>query len=291
MHENARRSFLLEAQNPDGGWGYFPGRTSWLEPTAWAALALHGTEAADRAYRLVSGWQNAEGGARPAARVDSPHWSAALIVTLAAIRGDVLVARRGIEYLLDTAGADTGTLMRVMYFLQPKGRDRNPGFEGWPWRPGASAWIEPTAHGITALRVASPLLGGDRRIAHRIASAQNFILHQRCQDGGWNYGARTALGLNLNSFPETTALALIGLIGRRDLTGAFETVQAHVRMNESPLSRAWLGLSLRLHGQPEPGGAPPEAGRDVLLNAIILLAEPDGHWPLLLPESRKEKNG
>ena len=36
---------LLETRNGDGGWGYEPGRTSRLEPTCWALLALGGAQA------------------------------------------------------------------------------------------------------------------------------------------------------------------------------------------------------------------------------------------------------
>mgnify|MGYP003352936601 CR=1 FL=1 len=42
---NTRLEALRAAQNPDGGWGYFPGKESWLEPTAYAAMALHGDAA------------------------------------------------------------------------------------------------------------------------------------------------------------------------------------------------------------------------------------------------------
>src|SRR5579862_6533994 len=64
-----RLDALRRAQNPDGGWGYFPGKTSWLEPTAYAAMALHGEPAADRAAKLLASWQTAEGGWRPCAAV------------------------------------------------------------------------------------------------------------------------------------------------------------------------------------------------------------------------------
>src|ERR1041385_6757383 len=45
----ARVAALRRTQNPDGGWAYFSGKQSWLEPTFYAALALHGDPAADRA--------------------------------------------------------------------------------------------------------------------------------------------------------------------------------------------------------------------------------------------------
>ncbi len=34
------RRALLSAANADGGWGYYPGKASRLEPTCWALLAL-----------------------------------------------------------------------------------------------------------------------------------------------------------------------------------------------------------------------------------------------------------
>ncbi len=282
MEESSRRRFLLKAQNPDGGWGYFPGKTSWLEPTGWAALALHGDPAADRAYKLVKGWQRPDGSARPCAHVDSPHWTAALIVTLAALRHDIPVLERGVRYLMETVGAESGPLMRVLHFLDPQRSDREPKFEGWPWRQGAAAWIEPTVHSITALRLAKPILApADPRIDARIVSAQNLIWHQRCRrERGWNYGARVAREVSLDPFPETTALALVGLISSRPMRESIETAQRLGAKSNSPLTHAWLSLGLQLHGieHGEPDGP---AVQDVLVSAIAELGSPRGNWRIL----------
>ena len=43
-----RLDALRKAQNPDGGWGYFAGKESWLEPTAYAAMALLGSRRRSR---------------------------------------------------------------------------------------------------------------------------------------------------------------------------------------------------------------------------------------------------
>src|SRR5262249_7832684 len=83
---SARLAALRSTQNPDGGWGYFRGKQSWLEPTAYAALALHGEPAADRAWALLKSWQTKDGGWRPSADVQITHWDTALCVTLAAAR-------------------------------------------------------------------------------------------------------------------------------------------------------------------------------------------------------------
>ena len=40
-------------QNGDGGWGYFAGKRSWLEPTVYALLALHGRQ---KSAEWQKGW-------------------------------------------------------------------------------------------------------------------------------------------------------------------------------------------------------------------------------------------
>lgn len=275
------RSVLLAAQNTDGGWGYFPGKQSWLEPTGWAALALHGHPASERAYRLVRNWQASDGSCRPAAGVDSPHWTASLVVMLAALRKDLPVMKRGVRHLLETMGSESGPFMRVLHYFDPNGTDREPKFEGWPWRPGAAAWIEPTVHGITALRMAAALLP-DVQLQSRIASAQNLIWHQRCRGGGWNYGARVAREIPLPPYSETTALALIGLLGRPGLAESIETARTLELKQPSPLGGAWLSVSLRMHGA-EAGHKPRESpNNDTMVAAIAEIGAPQGNWRLLL---------
>jgi hypothetical protein len=267
-----RLDALRKYQNPDGGWGYFPGRQSWMEPTAWAAIALHkeSPELALKAWKLMRSWQNEDGSCRPCAAVPVPNWTAALALIHASLQKDDTAVRRGVSYLLETAGEDSTWLARVAKLLSPSHTDRNPKFKGWPWRPGNAAWVEPTAHSITALRLAGRIVGEDK-VRARIESAQSMILHQRCQDGGWNYGATFALGHHLASFPETTGLALIGLAGGQAAQRA-EGALAHagnlLQTKLSPLSQAWLRLALSMHGKqvPEPASGP--VSNDILLTAI-----------------------
>src|ERR1700739_4208191 len=82
----SRLNVLRSAQNPDGGWGYFPGKQSWLEPTVYASLALRGEPAATGAWALISSWQARDGSWRPSADVQVAHWSTSLCVTLATVR-------------------------------------------------------------------------------------------------------------------------------------------------------------------------------------------------------------
>src|SRR5258707_11172830 len=76
---------LAAAQNADGGWAYFPGKQSWLEPTAYALLALAGTPDGAvfaRGWERIRSWELPGGGWRGCAAVDEAHWATSLVVTL-----------------------------------------------------------------------------------------------------------------------------------------------------------------------------------------------------------------
>ncbi len=84
------RYTLAAAQNADGGWGYFPGKQSWLEPTVYALLALSaqsGEPAFARGWRLIRSWELPGGGWRGCAAVNEAHWATSLVVTLHAALG------------------------------------------------------------------------------------------------------------------------------------------------------------------------------------------------------------
>lgn len=127
----ARLDRLRQAQNSDGGWAYYSGKeASWLEPTVFAALALHGQPEAERAWTLVQSWQLPSGGWRPAADVPGANWTTALAVLLASTRGgQSAVVTKGLEWL-DNSAKDGA----------------------WSWRRTNLAASEPTALAILALR-------------------------------------------------------------------------------------------------------------------------------------------
>ena len=74
MHsvEPALRRQLLDARNSDGGWGYEPGRTSRLEPTCWALLALR--TSLSESDRILAAWPSSSG-ALIEHRDGLPNWS------------------------------------------------------------------------------------------------------------------------------------------------------------------------------------------------------------------------
>jgi hypothetical protein len=282
-----RREFLLKAQNPDGGWGYFPGKASWLEPTAYAMLALHGDETSSetlkRAWRLLESWQLADGSWRAGAQVQDGTWVTALAVTLCSFDGQSRgMLERGVHHLLLTVGAERSTTFRLMEFFGLGEIEADTTHPAWPWRHGTSSWIEPTAHTLVALKRARKRFH-DRRLAWRIREGEQMVLTRRCADGGWNHGSPNTFHIDAPSYPESTALALMGLQGRRrELGPTLDLARSQWRAAESPLATAWLSIALQTWG--ESIAAPDDTTpirNDIMLTALETLAHPQGNHALL----------
>jgi hypothetical protein len=282
-----RISALREMQNADGGWGYFPNKTSWLEPTIYAALVLHGSAESGRGWALVKTWQNADGGFRPSADVDISHAATALCVTAAVARGEPgEVMRKGATWLLGTTGNESELYKRVILRI---GRtfgmvedQRDFSMKGWPWKPDTASWVEPTSHALVALRqaaAAQPKIDSSE-LRERVRLGEGMLMDVRANDGGWNYGNRTARGEDLRSYPETTGIALVGLQGRRDLEQSFDLARKMLGETASPLARAWLTIALRVNGV-EVDELTGEPSNDVMITALEALAASDGNFRLL----------
>ena len=278
LYLDARLAALRAAQNPDGGWGYFPGKQSWLEPTFYATLALHGEPAADRAWALVSSWQTHDGYWRPSADVEIKHWSTALGVTLATVRNATgAPLRKAVEYLLSVAGAEESSLLtRAVAKIGMLETERNFSLKGWPWKPGTSSWVEPTAHTLVALKKASAVLSAPD-VSARVRSGEAQLLDVRGRDGGWNYGSRSALGIDLPTYPETTALALLGLQSHAGLSPSLDIATRMLRETSSPMARAWLTIALRLHAIEIPGLPDVTPSSDILITALEALGSGENY--------------
>lgn len=267
---DTRLETLLRFQNPDGGWPYFAGKQSWIEPTVYAALALHGDPAADLAWQRLKSWQNPDGSFRPAAEVQIESWATALCVTLSAVRGEFDEPfHRAVGWLLGTEGVEADFLPRVAAKFGLFNAARNINVHGWPWKPDTSSWVEPTSHALVALKLAAPKIE-DKRLAERIHMGHAQLLDVRATDGGWNYGNRVVWNVTLPSYPETTALALLGLQAS-GVAGLAEVAKKMAQSRVSPLARAWLTIALRLYGVDTP---PPEGDTtpDLLLTAVQALS-------------------
>jgi hypothetical protein len=283
----ARLQYLVSHQNADGGWSYYPGRASWLEPTAWAVIALHGQDgfgqAWERGWERLRSWQLSDGGCRPSAVVNKSTWVTALWVTahcVAGIRDNGFNA--AVDWLLDARGTDGALWRRLLWKVTGRGPAQNADFYGWSWFPGTHSWIEPTVHTMVALKLAAR--GGHRRageIASRTRIGEQMLLDRRCADGGWNYGASRALDIALPSYPECTGLALTAL---QDTAAAREQAgrEASRDLPASPLANAWIRIALALHGNGRSSTAvSPRHSADLAVEALAALSEPGGNVPLL----------
>ena len=295
LYLQTRLEFLRSTQNPDGGWGYFPAKQSWLEPTAYAMLALQGASgsnaALERAFALVRSWQLPDGSVRPSGNVQEGTWVTSLAATLASTRGvyDGNV-KNSVDWLLRVAGAEHNLVMRTASFFNLLKTKLNVSHEGWPWRSGNAAWVEPTAHALVALKKVSKNYPS-AELGYRVREGEALLLSRRCSDGGWNCGNPNVLNFDLPSYPESTALALLGLQGRssQELADPLSVARRFRLETKSSLAKAWLAIALRCHGEnPEPPAEPATAtgSPDIMLAALEALAHPDGNHRLLATGGR-----
>ncbi len=164
---------------------------------------------------------------------------------------------------------------------------RNLKLKGWPWKEGTSSWVEPTAHTLIALKKAYTLLPAPE-LTERIHSGQALLLDVRCKDGGWNYGSAWTLGEDQRSYPETTALALLGLQGRSEAARSVDLAKGWLQETPSSLARAWITIALRLHGIAVANPISPLKGSgspDLMVVALEALGAPDGNYRLLKTEA------
>ena len=275
------RDFLRAKQNADGGWGYFPGKRSWLEPTVYAALALDGEPEADRALELIRSWALPMGGWRTSADVAEANWTSALALHYLEYRGQRDEStRRGLALLLRTLGMEGSFRFRLVQRLKSKVKIDSD-LQGWPWRTGSASWVEPTVHSLLALRRVRPKLDGRAATIadSRLQMAQRMLLSRQCFDGGWNYGNTLVLDEQLPSYAETTGLALIGLQGaswdRRE--DAVARLGAMNRGQISALGSAWRAIATRVGAVPAASGDF-DPRQDVVLNALSAVATSERAW-------------
>jgi hypothetical protein len=259
-------------------------------------LALHGAgsrsdndAALNHAFKLVRSWQLPDGSYRPSAGVNDGTWVTALAVTLAMVRGvNDASLHASVDWLLRVVGAEHNIWTRTGSFLHLIKARLDVSHEGWPWREGNATWIEPTAHTLIALKkIASQYRTAE--VERRVRDGEELVLSRRCSDGGWNYGTPNMLYVDLPSYPETTALALLALNGRneREYSGALDLARRFRADTKSSLGKAWLQIALRVHGK---DAAPPEGaawtGGDVMLAALEALGHPQGNYKLFCAGGR-----
>lgn len=268
---------LRQAQNQDGGWGY-RGGASWTEPTAYAVLALAAAgESGDgiaRGLAFLQHTQRKDGGWAPQVSVEQSTWVTALAVLALADRPGAAGCERACGWLVEQSGRESGYVRRFRQWLLGARQEEDVRYSGWPWYPGTAAWVAPTALTVLALEKVNRLRS-DPRWRARVETGRKFLLSRMCRDGGWNYGSTRALGFDVNSYPETTGLALLALAGAGGprLDRSLNRARQHLETCRSAEGRSWLKMALLAHRRASAGGALVSPPRTVMDQALILLAQ------------------
>jgi hypothetical protein len=289
---------LATMRNPDGGWGTTADRPSSTEPTALALLAFATEPGAgdfvDGALKWLLAHQLDDGAWPVMPGLDEASWASAMaLMAVQGRTGSDAALRRGSHWIAESRGAGVPWRVRLREWL--RGSDMvelDPTLTGWSWAPDTFSWVEPTAWGILALRNAYP----DRiprAIGRRIDEGERMILDRTCPGGGWNYGNKVVLGVDLEPYPDTTAVALLGLQGRRDAPEVGTGLAALERMldsNHSGLTlslaalcyRAWDRDATNLHALIQEGFDRTRFLDEVRSIALAVLATTAGPVPMVL---------
>ncbi len=240
---------LLNLQQGDGGWAY--GTTSsWTEPTCYSVLALRAVRGPAKSIARACQWlarrQRRDGGWSPGPAVEqSTHVTSLSILALSDLPEYENQTDRGVDWLLTQSGAESSIWARLARAAMgtSSGATR---YVGWPWFPGAAAWVIPTSMAIFALSKQKPRAD----LESRINEAQSFLLSRRCPDYGWNHGGLFRAGETPASYPETTGIALLALHGLRgsEVGPSIRSAERHARDPRSSEGANWLRMGLLAHG-------------------------------------------
>jgi hypothetical protein len=244
MTMTSAANFLLQTQNPDGGWGYRARGVSYVEPTAAAMLALGNGAARARARDFLLSIQRADGGWGIGAMDAESGWMTAWAVrALAAFPDARDAAARGAQWLIDTDGlrvTDAPSRAIIYQRLQIDSTLR-----GWPWQRGDAAWVHPTALAMLALSAMG------RRDHTRVRDGMAYLFDRAVASGGWNVGNPEMLGKTVPATIQDTAVTLLALravgVGADDahIAGAIRFLGDAVAHAHTAAELAWGVYALR----------------------------------------------
>lgn len=252
--------FLRVHRNPDGGWGYRPGRRSLVEPTGIALLAL---AAAGDPPEKTAGLDFLRACRKGPAGVgiDPSDGEASWMAYAAILAFAGLGAGKEAERLAEAALAMEDASKRfssdeVVSIAATYGYDAT--IRGWPWTPGTTAWVEPTALFMIAL-----VRAGVPPAHERLESAVRLLVDRRVRSGGWNFGNPLNLSRELEASPLATALALAGLAAvgypqdRTAVLTGLRYLAGTLTGDVSTVTLAWSALALSCYpvkelGRPDP---------------------------------------
>jgi hypothetical protein len=240
-------SLLLDARNGDGGWGYYAGKSSRLEPTCWALLALRNANASiDSA--VLQRWPARDGLLLERAQGEAqgePNYAFHAL-------GLLVLSRLLLEHETENIRL-AGALQRVKgVSLKPSAAFRqNNALQAWPWVAETFSWVEPTAWCLLALKQFGRSFPASVD-SSRIAEAEHLLLDRVCTGGGWNYGNPSVLGQELRAHVPPTAVALLAMQNRRNESAVQQSLHFLESNAITEVSASTLSLTtiaLRVYGR------------------------------------------
>jgi hypothetical protein len=229
------RHTLIAARNTDGGWGYYAGKTSRLEPTCWAVLALDSAQSDPPLTWLArcerpTGWL-----------IENEQWP--INITYNALATFTLLGRSesapSSRRLLASVVASKGLAAPPAETMR-----QDNSLQGWSWIESTFSWVEPTCWGLLALKKARAAGITDAAANSRIDEAERLLIDRCCQPGGWNFGNASVMKQDLRPYVPTTALGLLAMQDRPATDAVARSLNALETLWPTEISAPALGLSL-----------------------------------------------
>jgi hypothetical protein len=235
---------LFRGRNTDGGWGYYAGKASRLEPTCWALLALGGEPAASIDAAVLRDWPSRDGLLLERRDGDANYaFHGLALLTLLAI---------GVEHAAGNATL-AAALQRVSGIAIPAStiNRQDNSIRAWSWIADTFSWVEPTAWCLLALKKWATV-PGQVADGSRIDQAERLLIDRACLTGGWNYGNSNMLGQELQPYVPTSAIALLAMQDRRDddaVQRSLRYLEENATSERAGFSLALAAIALAVHGR------------------------------------------
>jgi len=241
-------SYIQSLQNPDGGWGYEPGRSSLVEPTGLCVLVLQGSGniAASRSgLSFLKTCLKPTGAVGISPRDVGESWMAYSAILAFHAMGATEEERRLKAWALSFRDASGRFTKEEIAAVAARYR-YDASIPGWSWTPQMTAWVEPTALFILAL-IRAGVAASEKKIESGIA----LILDRCVPSGGWNFGNPFSKSFELEATTMSTALALaaLGAAGIHDdrtaVAKALKFLDKSLAGEISTAALAWSVLALK----------------------------------------------
>src|SRR6185369_2583451 len=154
------------------------GGGSWTEPTVYALMSQLADwkepESFERGLSWLRARQRQDGGWPPQPSVEQSTWVTALVPLLPAGSIDRDREQHAVDWLLHQTGQESTWVNRLRSVLLGNTTGAQRIRDGWPFFPGAAAWVAPTAMSVVALEKVQRVTP-QQHIAERIETGKQFL--------------------------------------------------------------------------------------------------------------------